>query len=264
MSPLDSASYPLVSIIVASDQKRATLKECLQACRQQITAFEYEWIITNSSDGAGVNQKRNAGASRARGEYLLFIDDDCLLKENALSLFYQKARNTKNKKIWTSTYEDTIDLGYWGKAYNQTCNLWVKTNPFGLLGGCIFLAKKDFLEIGGFENRIVTGADDAFFAKKAFSKNFEIEVEPAQVLHACHNSFRRFMFRSLRQGIQSLRWNVSAPMASKRSYLKSLSQETPYSLWPGVLFHLAGTVIGRGFASLIRNPFKRPVTCPKV
>jgi GT2 family glycosyltransferase len=95
----------LVSVVIPNRNGAATLAECLRAaCASDHPRFEVVVVDDASEDGSveiagrfpcklvrlatrgGVSKARNAGARAAAGELLVFVDADCLLGEDALSI----------------------------------------------------------------------------------------------------------------------------------------------------------------------------------
>jgi len=106
---------PKVSLIVAAYNIEKYIKKCLQSLINQ-TLLNIEIIVVNdgSTDNTlkeinrmeevddrikiinqtnkGVMRAREVGFERAKGEYLLFVDGDDWLAENAIEVLYEKAK----------------------------------------------------------------------------------------------------------------------------------------------------------------------------
>lgn len=108
---------PLISIIVPAYNAERFLTECLQSLmNQSYRSIEIVVINDGSKDGSekiclemkekdkrisyyyqqnqGVSMARNYGMQMARGEYLVFVDVDDLLKENAIEVLYKNLVQT--------------------------------------------------------------------------------------------------------------------------------------------------------------------------
>ena len=74
---------PLFSIIIPVRQNSPYLQETLKYLKKQtLKNFEVLVISDKISKTANPSQKRNLGASNAKGEYLVFFDDDSFPKTN--------------------------------------------------------------------------------------------------------------------------------------------------------------------------------------
>ncbi len=71
-----------ISAIVPATDRPATLPACLAALE---VAGADELIVVDTPSGMGPAGARNAGASRATGELLVFVDSDVLVHPNALA-----------------------------------------------------------------------------------------------------------------------------------------------------------------------------------
>lgn len=79
---LGGAKLPKVSIIIPTFQRAESLRECKESLWAQ-TYQDYE-IILVTEEGA-LAKLRNEGARKAKGEYLIFIDDDVICAPNWLA-----------------------------------------------------------------------------------------------------------------------------------------------------------------------------------
>ncbi len=120
MSDLDnSETQPVVSIILPVFNVGKYIEACLESLLQQDFDRDFEVILIDdkSTDdslvicrdyaerypqtiyliacetNAGVSVARNIGLEQARGDYIMFVDPDDLLPEDALRLLYEAARS---------------------------------------------------------------------------------------------------------------------------------------------------------------------------
>lgn len=158
--------HPTISVIVPTRNRIDLLSQCLERLApgtQSAHAESYEVIVADDGDGQppaaiatrfpwvkwvpgprlGPAANRNSGAKCATGEWLAFVDDDCL-----------------PDKDWLSAFAAAIHPGcdiYEGKT---TCTAGVdsplKHSPVNLHGGCLWscnflIAKPLFFTVGGFD-----------------------------------------------------------------------------------------------------------------
>lgn len=178
---MTSINQPLFSVIVPCYERPEDLRKCLQSLslENQKDAPKYEIIVTDDSRSdrcrkvvelefpnaswkagkmKGPAGNRNAGAARAMGEWIVFIDDDCIAQKGYL-LAYLKAIEGNPK----------VDL-FEGYIFpDRPKKTWAETCPENSSGGMFWTSnlcvrKKVFEELGGFDEIFEVAYEDVDFA----------------------------------------------------------------------------------------------------
>jgi glycosyltransferase involved in cell wall biosynthesis len=207
---ISPAQSPLVSIIIPVKNGERTLGHCLRSIgRSYYKNFEVLVVDDHSTDstrevasqlgasvltaenGAGANFARNLGAGKAKGEILIFLDSDILVKRETIL------------GIVETLEEGSIDavVGLYSAKHrreplvSEYKNLWVRysyiKSPavidwlFGAISG---IRREAFEKLGGFDVNMLTRQVDDVDLGKRFAKanlnielNMEIEVEHMKI-----------------------------------------------------------------------------------
>lgn len=197
---------PEISVIIVNYNTKALLRGCIDSIRKMSRTVSYEIIVVDnaSRDGSvdmllreypdilvlpqnanlGFGAANNAGAARASGKYLLFLNSDTVLENDALGLFYEYAEaHSKNFGI-AGAYlrrpdgQDANSIGVF-PSFSKYIAYRV-TSPFSGI-----MAKP---QIDRVERRVdaVTGADmfmrrDFFEALGGFDKRFFMYFEETEL-----------------------------------------------------------------------------------
>ncbi|GAA5953180.1 hypothetical protein JCM21900_006130 [Sporobolomyces salmonicolor] len=151
------------------------------------------WVslrITNSYLG----EARNCAAAHARGEWLLFLDDDDVLKPHALETLVNVAHRTNASALSTWLDEFATDVNplapraegeelphrrtYW--FLGQELGAGLLLNCFG--SGNIFVTREAFDGIGGFSTYREVGAEDWEFYTRLALKGAKQLVVPEELI----------------------------------------------------------------------------------
>lgn len=155
---------PLFSVVIPTCGRNVQLREALLRLRpgaQTLPASDYEIIVTDDSaaceasslsadfprvrfargPGRGPAANRNAGARLARGEWIAFLDDDCLPSPGWLEALAEFARAgfalIEGRTLCTggrdTPFEEQIEN--LGGGVFWSCNLAVNRDAFLALGG---------------------------------------------------------------------------------------------------------------------------------
>jgi len=192
----------IASIIIPTCNRKELLKTCLEALtpeKQEINSFEYEIIVSDDSQNnetelyitqyfpyihyvkgpqKGPAANRNFGAKKATGEWLIFIDDDCIPEKTLLSSYI-----IAFKKNEYQVFEGKITADRERKYYTDEA-------PLNLNGGkmwsCnIAINKKLFEQLHGFEENFPFAAmEDVELHYRISKKNIPILfLLDASVIH---------------------------------------------------------------------------------
>jgi glycosyltransferase involved in cell wall biosynthesis len=169
---------PFLSVIVPAHNEEAYIELCLNSLLKQDYGLEnYEIIVVdnNSTDATKkiierfsgvkylfkkdgpVGAVRNYGAKESQGEYLVFIDGDCLAPEVWLSRGINLLLSST-----ISAFGGRYDLeenASWIERYWLLGDKNRQSKHQDLLGGAIFISKSDFLQVNGFDETITSGED---------------------------------------------------------------------------------------------------------
>lgn len=190
-----------ISVVIPTYERPNDLRVCLHSLKQefQVDSPNYEIIVTDDSR-SGISKRmverefpdvswgkgkqngpagnRNAGVSRATGEWIVFIDDDCIADKRYISAYY----NAILQNPETVLFE--------GKIYpDRPRRTWAECCPENSNGGMFWTSnlcvrKSTFLEIGGFDERFRVAYEDIDFAYRIKSKRFKSRfIKNASVCH---------------------------------------------------------------------------------
>lgn len=191
-------SKPKVSIIILNYNGLNFLKECLPTVKQQ-TYENIEIIVTDNNsndtsqdyiksldevtlirnkDNFGYSKANNIAAKKATGEFLFFLNNDTKLfkdtienlvecyKNNTLVTPTQIIENAESKFEYTGNGMDVFGYPYGVLKDRQ--------KVFYVDGAAIFIKKKDFFEIGKFDEELFIFQEDVDLSWRAQIQGYKI------------------------------------------------------------------------------------------
>lgn len=155
--------------------------------------FEFKFIIQENKGRAAV---RNHGAKEAKGQLLIFFDDDMSPTPDAVERHLQfhkvylnaicggnQLENPKEARTDFDKYRCYIRIK-WNNSFKETTNL--NRDSLHLTAANFSIPKSLFQNLGGFDETL-TDAEDICLAYKALDQNIEVYFDPHTV--AWHNDF---------------------------------------------------------------------------
>lgn len=247
-------TQPLFSIIIPTYKRNDLLRLCLDRLaphKQTISQATYEVIV--SDDGSIMEQceiiddyqwvkwvegphkgpaaNRNNGVKYSKGEWLIFLDDDCIPEKGLLEA-YKKSIDANSSKV------------YEGRIYvdEPRYSLGI-TSPVNLNGGylwsCNFLIHKNlFLELSGFDERFPFAAMEDVDLKLRIEKSgYSIEfVEDASVCHPWRKKggWKKVMQHNYSSFVFLEKHPEERKRINSKYYLKLVARTFLYDTLPGI------------------------------
>lgn len=225
---LTSQTYKNFEIVVAEDGESDVMRECVQKAKKK---YDFEILHTSQEDnGVQKSKSQNNAIKASRGEYLIFIDGDCLLykdfiknhvaisdeksiitgrRVNLGTKYSQLLRERKITSQWLEKHfvqkyfdikedakkERHCEEGFSIKPYGLIHALMKKyrKKSFPLLGCNMSFYKQAILDINGFDEGL---GNSAMASDTDLTWRFEgrgYKVEPARFLA---NEFHLYHKRS--------------------------------------------------------------------
>jgi GT2 family glycosyltransferase len=208
--------YPKVSILIASLDNIKYLRDCINLVKKN-TQVPVEFIVLDLGDDGtdlwceknGIqcirhempfyySQSNNLLASKATGDYLLFLNPDTLPLPKFLEYMLQEMEGARadivgtrlmypNGTVQVSTIiwdEQVEHPGDPNALQRMNPELLVSKDALAVCGACMLVKKKSFIKIGGFDEKFRNGYEDVDLCLTAKKKGYIVRYcGKAEVTH---------------------------------------------------------------------------------
>ena len=274
---------PLASVIVLNYNGRAWLAGCMDALAAQRGAPPFEILLVDngSSDGSaalvrerwpavrvvesganlGFAEGNNVGAREARGEWLVFLNNDTAAEPEWLARLTAEAAAHPAYAIVTSrvvflddpAVVDSAGDGYFlaGGAFKhgygaEAGAFAASREVFGACGAAFMIRRSDFARLGGFDARFFMNFEDVDLSYRARLLGLRVwYAASAVVRHAGSASLGAVSPAAVYYGQRNLEW-VWLKNTPRELLWKTAAAHAVYSL-AGVLHYVRA---GRGGAAI--------------
>jgi GT2 family glycosyltransferase len=204
-TPIDPSGGPICSICIANYNGMGIIDSALLSVIAQDCDFPIEIIVHDdaSTDGSvdfirenfpdvkliaskinvGFCVSNNRMVSKARGEYILLLNNDAMLLPNAISTLYKEARRQNTPGIFglpqynffTGTL---IDRGILFDPFiNAVPNLNTKKADVGMvIGACLWIPRTLWQELGGFPEWFHTLGEDMYLCCLVRLRGYPVKI----------------------------------------------------------------------------------------
>jgi GT2 family glycosyltransferase len=192
---------PFFSVVVPTYERPSDLKICLESLsyQNQVDAPSFEIIVSDDSNSEssrilieksfphvhwgegkkiGPAGNRNAGVARVRGEWIVFLDDDCIAQKGYLAAFSAAIKRNSSLLV----FEGRIFADRLRKTWAEGC-------PENEHGGMLWTSnlcvnRNLYNEMGGLDERFTIAYEDVDFATRLRKQKIETKFVPnASICH---------------------------------------------------------------------------------
>jgi GT2 family glycosyltransferase len=236
---LSAASTPFVTVIVPTRDRPAQLAACLSALgRLDYPPERRETIVVDDggagaldgpagvvairADGAGPAAARNRAAERARGELLVFTDDDCRPDTGWLRALVGRWGSDPDLAVggrtvnglpdnaFAAASQTIVDLVYAHYNADPDAARFFSSNNLGV-------PAEAYRAVGGFDERFRTSEDREFCARWLASGRRLATAPEAVVAHVPDLTLGRFVGKHFSYGRGAYRYHAAGPTSTAAS-----------------------------------------------
>jgi len=230
----------VISFIIPTYNAADTIVKCLAS----IKALEYPYnkseiiIVDNGSSdstrnvGAGFTNKiyvnttetiaglRNLGAKNAKGNFLAFIDSDCIIPQNWGNKALEHFKNKQVGMVGTRTILLPENVTWVERAWKKHLDREKYKKEVLWLFSCAIMVRKDvFEEVGGFDESLIT-CEDVDFGYKIRKKYTIIADEQLAPVHLRgEKTLTKFFKKESWRGKNSIKVELKQIMQKKKTSL---------------------------------------------
>ncbi len=186
------------SIIIPVREINPYLKETLIKLKQQsLKNFEVLVITDKISNSANPSEKRNLGAKKAKGEYLVFFDDDSYPNKNYFKNAFKLIKKNPNFAAFCGPCLTPPKDNFFQKASGLVWSSWLGSGGAGLYRNSVqasrfvndypsvnlIVKKNDFNSINGFNTSFWPGEDTVLCLDIIKKLNKKIFYHPSLIVY---------------------------------------------------------------------------------
>lgn len=226
---MNSVMKKYISIVIPNYNKASTIGKCLEAAfASKYEKFEVIVVDDHSEDNSleiirkypcrlialesrsGTSKARNAGALASKGDVIFFIDSDCLLQEDTLSIVNRAVSSHGPGVVVGGTYAAVpYDMGFFNMFQSVFVNYYETKKPETpdyIAAHAMVIDSGTFRKSGGFPEVFMPIIEDVEFTHRLKRAGIRLVMEPnIEVRHIFGFSFLRSMRNAFRK---SAYWNM--------------------------------------------------------
>ena len=205
-------SSPKISVIIVNYNGKKLLEKCLESLfKIDYNNFEVILVDNNSTDGSmefvtknypkiivikldsnkGFAEPNNIGAKIAKGEYLLFLNNDTVTTTNFISEMVKVLEKDEKIAICQSLLlkpDGNIDssgdfIDKMGIVYNSKTKTDEIKEISSARGACMLIRKKIFDKLGGFDEKFFFSFEDVDLGWRSWILGYKVVIVPNSIVY---------------------------------------------------------------------------------
>jgi len=195
---------PVISVCVANYNGEEIISGCIESILRQENAPAFEILVHDdastdnslqviekyesirlikSSDNVGFCISNNRMAAEARGKFILLLNNDAQLFEDALATLFEESRKHADKAVlglpqYNYATRELVDFGLKLDYFSSSVPIMTSTEKeiAMVIGACIWVPTNLWNRIGGFPEWFETNAEDVYLCCYARILGYRIYV----------------------------------------------------------------------------------------
>ena len=226
-------SSPRISVIIVNYNGKELLQKCLESLfKIDYNNFEVILVDNNSTDGSmefviknhpnvivvkldsnkGFAEPNNIGAKIAKGEYLLFLNNDTITTTNFISEMIKVLEKDEKIAICQSLLlkpDGNIDssgdfIDKMGIVYNSKTKTDEIREISSARGACMLMRKKIFDKLGGFDEKFFFSFEDVDLGWRSWILGYKTVVVPQSIVyHSAGKTSSKFKSEAAFHGLKN-------------------------------------------------------------
>jgi GT2 family glycosyltransferase len=187
--------HPRISILITDFRQPIFTKLCIQSIKN--ARYKDIEILTrdNSNDNIGLAASSNLLAKKAKGEYLFFLNNDTIVKTDIFDRLLESKFDIVGCRMFD--YQGRVELSSKVSLDRFGCPAG-ETGPIFYPDGAIFIRRKVFEEIGGFDEKLFLYGEDRDLCWRALLAGYTVGYNHNAVFYhntksvGCTNYYQRY------------------------------------------------------------------------
>lgn len=173
----------MISVVVIDYKSPLFTERCIKSLEKTTYKDKEIILIDNTFNNIGLAAAQNLGATRAKGEYLFFLNNDTLVKEDIFERLLESDADIVGCKMYDYCGQRELASGISVDKFGCPAG---DTGAIFYPDGAIFMKKKTFWDIGGFDEKLFLYGEDRDLCWRAWLAGYNIDINNRAIFF--HNS----------------------------------------------------------------------------